>query len=91
METTGMVDFQVLFNIAMAGLGGIFGWLLNSIWQEIKELQSNEKKTTAEIAAINIVVAGDYVKKSEFTRVMDKLFDKIDDISKQINSKADRV
>lgn len=86
-----MVDFQVLFNIAMGLLGGIFGWLLNSIWREIKDLQANEKKTSSEIAAINVLVAGDYVKKSEFTRVMDKLFDKLDDISKQINSKQDKV
>ena len=86
-----MVDFQVLFNIAMMVCGGLFGWLLNSIWSEIKSLQANERKTSEEIAAINVLVAGDYVKKSEFTRVMDKLFDKIDDIAKQINAKQDRA
>jgi hypothetical protein len=91
METANMVDFQVLFNIAMMVCGGLFGWLLNSIWSEIKSLQANERKTSEEIAAINVLVAGDYVKKSEFTRVMDKLFDKIDDIAKQINAKQDKA
>lgn len=84
------VNFQVLFNVAVAVVGGLGGWLLNAIWNEIRTLQLNERATTAELSSIRVLVAGDYVKKEEFTKTMEKVIDKLDKIHAEVNGKADR-
>ena len=88
-EMVGM-DYQVLFNFAMAGFGFLAGILITNIWKEIKDLQANEKETTKRIASIEVLVAGNYTTRDEFSRVMDKVFNKLDLIERALNDKADR-
>lgn len=89
MEDAG-VDYQVLFNIAVGALGFLFGFLLNNLWNEIKTMQQNERQTTTRIGAIEVLVAGNYVTKDEHTRTMERVFEKLDEISRDVNKKADR-
>ena len=89
MEEVGM-DYQGLFNIAVGSLGFLFGFLLNNVWSEIKTLQQNERDTTTRIGAIEVLVAGNYVTKAEHTRTMEKVFEKLDEISRDVNKKVDR-
>jgi undecaprenyl pyrophosphate synthase len=88
-EYAGM-DYQVLFNLAITGFGFLAGVLITNIWKEIKQLQANEKETTKRIGEIEVLVAGEYTTKTEFVRVMDKVFDKLDDINNKLTHKADR-
>ena len=84
------MDYQVLFNLAITGFGFLAGVLITNIWKEIKQLQANEKETTKRIGEIEVLVAGEYTTKTEFVRVMDKVFDKLDDINNKLTHKADR-
>jgi len=68
------MDYQVLFNLATAGLGFLFGFLLNNVWGDIKSLQQNERETTTRIGAIEVLVAGNYVTKAEFSPVRSLVF-----------------
>jgi hypothetical protein len=88
-EYAGM-DYQVLFNLAITGFGFLAGVLITNIWKEIKQLQANEKETTKRIGEIEVIVVGSYVTRDEFTRVMDKLFGKLDSIEDKLSRKADR-
>jgi len=89
MEDVGM-DYQGLFNLAVGGMGFLFGFLLNNVWAEIKTLQQNERETTTRIGAIEVLVAGNYVTKAEHTHTMEKVFEKLDEISRDVNKKVDR-
>jgi hypothetical protein len=88
-ESTGM-DYQLLFNLAVGALGFLVGIVLTNVWKEIKQLQLNEKETTKRIGEIEVLVAGEYTTKTEFVRVMDKVFEKLDDINNKLTHKADR-
>ena len=84
------MDYQVLYNIAVGALSFLFGFVLNNMWTELKTIQANERQTTTRIGAIEVLVAGNYVTKDEHTRTMERVFEKLDEISRDVNKKADR-
>ena len=45
---------------------------------------------TEKLAAVHILVAGDYVKKQEFDKVMVRLFEKLDRIEAGLTKKQDK-
>lgn len=48
-------------------LGGV---LMNNLWTEVKELRKAKHAHTSEIAALKILVVGDYVKRDELRDIM---------------------
>ena len=88
--------FEVFMGI-MAVLGAIAGWVLNSIYSSIKELQDKDSKLSDKIAEIDKIVAGDYVKRSylderakEIFALLSKMQDKNDKIFEILANKADK-
>ena len=74
----------------MTGAGGILGFLLNSVWQAVKDLQAADKLLAEKVATIEILVAGEYVRKDEFERTIMRLFEKLDHIEEKFDRKMDR-
>lgn len=84
------MDYQVLFNIAVAVVGALGGWWGNTMWGEVKALQNADKQLTDKIAAIEVLVAGRYVTRDEFQTSINVLFEKLDRIADRLSTKADR-
>ncbi len=85
-----MPDYQVLFNIVIGILGVMGGWLLNTMWSSLKDLQAADTKLAEKVSAIEVLVAGQYVTREEFTTTMNALFLKLDRIQDTLNKKVDR-
>lgn len=81
---------QTIVNWLLAGFGGLIGFLLNAVWQAVKDLQKADKELTAKVAEIEVLVAGAYVKKDELTSSVNALFAKLDRIEDKIDKKADK-
>ena len=81
---------QELFNISVGVAGALMGWWLKVIWESLKELQAQDQKLAEKVGKIEVLVAGDYVKREEFDRVMVRLFDKLDHIELKIDGKVDK-
>lgn len=81
---------QTIVNWMLAGFGGLIGFLLNAVWQAVKDLQSADKELAAKVFEIEVLVAGAYVKKDEFTSSVNALFTKLDRIEDKIDKKADK-
>jgi hypothetical protein len=90
MPEMNWMDYQTAFNITLGGFSFLGGVLLTNIWKEIKQLQANERENIKRIQEIEILVAGAYTTKDEFSRVMDKVFAKLDQINDKLNGKADK-
>lgn len=84
------MDYQVLFNIAIAALAFLGGWVLNTLWGSIKELQKADSDLATKVSSIEVLVAGQYVPREEFTLALNTLYNKLDRISDQLSSKADK-
>lgn len=81
---------QELFNWLLGGFGALMGFLLNSVWQTVKDLQAADAKLGEKVASIEVLVAGDYVRKDEFVTMTNALFAKLDRIEDKIERKADK-
>jgi len=85
-----MTDYQTLFDIVTGILGVIAGWAFNAMWTIIKDLQAADTKLAEKVAAIEVLVAGQYITRDEFADAMSSVFSKLDKIQDTLNKKADR-
>jgi hypothetical protein len=81
---------QTIVNWLLTGFGALIGFLLNSVWQAVKDLQRADKELADKVGGIEVLVAGDYVRRSDFDRTIERLFAKLDHIELKIDGKADR-
>lgn len=84
------MDWQDLFNVAMGFIMTLFGYGLRVSWESLTSLQKADKELSDKVARIEVLVAGEYVKKEDFERVIERLFDKLDHIEIKIDNKADK-
>lgn len=81
---------QTIINWLLAGFGGLIGFLLNAVWQAVKDLQKADTTLADKVGKIEVLVAGAYVKRDEFDRALNRLFEKLDHIEMKIDKKADK-
>ena len=81
---------QTIVNWVMTGAGGILGFLLNSVWQAVKDLQAADRLLAEKVATIEILVAGEYVRKEDFERTIQRLFEKLDHMEEKFDRKMER-
>jgi len=81
---------QTIVNWMLTAFGGLTGFLMNAIWQSVKELQKADKELADKVSEIEVLVAGAYVKKDEFSTSVTALFAKLDRIEDKIDKKADK-
>jgi CHASE3 domain sensor protein len=81
---------QTIINWVLAGFGGLIGFLLNAVWQAVKDLQKADKDLTAKVAEIEVLVAGAYVKKDDLEKLSNAIFAKLDRIEDKLDLKVDK-
>ena len=81
---------QEFFNIAVAVIGAFGGWWMKVMWESMKDLQAMDKELADKVSRIEVLVAGNYVKRDDFDRVIDRIFTKLDNIEMKIDGKVDR-
>ncbi len=81
---------QTIINWLLAGFGALIGFLLNAVWQAVKDLQTADKVLAEKVGSIEVLVAGAYVKKDEFAHTIEALFAKLDKIKDKLDKKVDK-
>ena len=81
---------QTLINAIIGGFAAAVAFILRVIWEGLRELQKADVDLTAKISEIQLLVAGDYVKKDELDGVITALFTKLDKIEDKLDKKVDR-
>lgn len=84
------MDFQVGFNVAIALVAFLGGWVLNSLRASIDSLQKADTSLTSKVQAIEVLVAGSYVKRDDMDKLATALFAKLDKIEAKLDGKADK-
>lgn len=84
-----MID-QNIINIIALAFGSLFGFLLRSITTTIRELQEQDKILIDRIAHIEVLVAGQYVRRDEWQKSVERIFNKLDHIEESLTGKIDR-
>ena len=84
------MTIQEMFNLAVAISGFLGGWWVKTIWESLKDLQKADKELATQVSQIEILVAGQYVKKDEFDRTATAIFVKLDKIYDKLDAKVDK-
>ena len=82
---------QTIVNWILTGLGTLLGFLLNAVWQAVKDLQSADKQLADKVATIEILVAGEYVRKEDFERTIQRLIEKLDHMEEKFDRKMEKL
>ena len=73
------VDYQILFNLAVAGMFGLGGWILGRITKTLDQLDADVR-----------VMPEKYVLKSDYIDTLKGIHDKLDKIVEKLDGKADK-
>jgi len=85
-----VVEYQVLFDVAIGVIGVLGGWVLSTVWGAVKDLQEADKELADKVAAIEVLVAGRYITREEFNATFNQVFERLDRIRDMLSQKADR-
>jgi len=78
---------QNFINTLIAVVGVLMGWVLKVIWEAITGIRAEGKTRDDRLNELEILVAGKYVTRDDFSIVISKL----DDIRDRLALKADRA
>lgn len=85
------MDYQVLFNITLAGVSILFGWVVKTMHEAMRDLQAADAALVTKVQSIEVLVAGEYVKRGELEHMAEMLFAKLDRIESKLDNKADKA
>jgi len=85
-----MLDFQLLFNITLSAAGLMGGWILKAVWDALKDLQAADAEMSRHVSAVEILVAGSYVKRDDLATLSGAIFAKLDRIEDKLDGKVDK-
>jgi hypothetical protein len=83
-------ETQIFFDVAVAVIGALGGWILNTVWTAVKELQKADKELAEKVGEIEVLVAWRYVTHDEFDHTLSQVFAKLDTIRDMLAKKVDR-
>ncbi len=84
------MDYQTLFNIAGGLVGFLGGWWMKVLHESVRDLQIADKSLADKVSSIEILVAGNYVKRDDFDKSVEAIFRKLDRIEDKLDGKADK-
>lgn len=82
---------QTIFNALVGVTGFLGGFWLNTLWCEVKALRETDAEIAEKVNAIEVLVAGNYVKRAEFETHMTQVYNLLRRIEDKLDSKADKV
>jgi type VI protein secretion system component VasK len=74
---------QEVINLIITGAGTIFGWLLKSMWEAVRDLKNDMREIESEVHR-------EYVRKDEFRADLDEIKSILKEIFADLKKKADK-
>jgi hypothetical protein len=81
---------QVFINVALGLISFLGGWVVKNLQDSMKSLRESDEKLAAKVQAIEVLVAGTYIKRDDFDKTIIALFAKLDKIETNLDGKANR-
>lgn len=81
---------QTLFNVVVLFAAAMGGWVLKGVHDAIEHLQVTDAKLATKVQEIEVLVAGNYVKRDDLDRSIAAIFTKLDRIENKLDLKVDK-
>lgn len=81
---------QQIFNIAVGIAAFLGGWWMKTMWETLRDLQTADKELTAKVGNIEVLIAGDYVRRDQLEKLTEAIFNKLNRIEDKLDGKEDK-
>lgn len=81
---------QTTLNWAFGIINILLGIGIKAMYDSLRDLKKADKELADKVGNIEVLVAGQYVKRDDFDKVANIIFFKLDDIRDKLNQKADK-
>lgn len=84
------MDVQSIVDVVMGLIMFLLGIIVNATRESIRDLKKQDSDLAEKVQRIEVLVAGNYVKRDEHERMITALFKKLDQIEEKIDRKVDK-
>jgi hypothetical protein len=84
------VNWQEAFNIAFSAAAFLGGYFVKTLWEAIKDVQAADRALTEKVAAIEVLVAGSYVTRTEYRDDLRNINTVLERIESKLDGKQDK-
>ena len=84
------MDAQAIINVLFAAAGALAGVVISRLWASVDHLVEADTKLADKVQAIELLVAGQYVKKPELSELGLRIFERLDRIEAKLDRKVDK-
>jgi len=84
------MDLQTAFNLVLGAAAFLGGWVLNTMWGAIKDMQKSDKDLATKVSEIQVLVAGNYLPRSEYRADIVDIHATLKRIEQKFGEKADK-
>jgi len=81
---------QDLLNWLFAAFGAMISWAFKTLYDAMKELQKTDHELAEKVQSIELLVAGQYIKRTDLEKISDAIFVKLDRIEDKLDKKVDK-
>lgn len=81
---------QTIINAVFACLGAVLSFILKVIWDGLRDLQKADIELATQVSSVKLMMADSYIKKEDFERLSNAIFNKLDRIEGKLDSKQDK-
>lgn len=85
------MDFQDAFNMALGVVLAGAGWWLNTVYKAVCDLAKEDRALAEKLQAVEVLVAGEYIRRIEFENKMDAVFNKLQAIDEKLDRKLEHL
>lgn len=75
---------QTAFNVAVTLIGFLGGWILKSVTDTLKEMRADNHSLRNKVQAMEILVAGSYVRREDLEKFGETMFRKLDKLEERV-------
>jgi hypothetical protein len=90
-------EMQMFINSALGVIAFLGGIVMKVVWDAVdtlrtslSEMRNDDAQLAAKVQAIEVLVAGQYIKRDEFEKLSQAIFTKLDKIMDKLDAKVDR-
>lgn len=84
------MDLQTAFNLIVGAAAFLGGWILNTMWGVIKDMQNSDKELASKVGETQVLVAGNYLPRAEYRTDLVDIQATLVRIESKIDMKADK-
>ncbi len=84
------MDPQEIINTLIGIVGFLLGYVLYGVRQSVVSLHQSDNDIINRVQQIELLVAGNYVTRTEYQQMAERLYTKLDSIDQKLSTKADK-